>query len=284
MARHGTTTVEAKTSGIGDGNLEIKLLRAMGMLRSTPIDLVPSILCRLSDEAALDRLLADTLPKIRRRKLAQFADIEWRGKALDGLARRFLGAAAELGFLCRVHADGPSPETALELAASGCIASIDHLEYADADVAAALSKSKAVVTLLPGSGFRTDSRMAPARALIDAGAAVALGSNFNPLHTPSVSMQTVVALACMRMGMTPAESISASTINSAWALGCATTAGSLEPGKSADVLILNVADYREMANHFGMNLAYLTLKRGACVYAESEIMPRIPSVRQPVWG
>jgi imidazolonepropionase len=84
--------------------------------------------------------------------------------------------------------------------------------------------------------------------------------------------------------MTPEEAISASTINSAWALGCAANTGSLEPGKAADVLILNVTDYRELVNHFGMNLAYLTLKRGACVYEEGEIMPRGSQMRQPIWG
>ena len=285
MARHGTTTVDVKTSGSGDGNLEIKLLRVLAALRSSPLDVIPSVLCRPADEAALDRLLAETLPKIRRRRLAQNLDIEWRDSTDDGLCRRLLGGAAGLGFRCRIDAAQPSPEAAIEIAAAGnVVAGIGHLEYAGPADAAGLGLSQAVISLLPGSGFPAETRTAPARALIDAGAAVALGSNFNPLHTPSLSMQAVVAQACLRFGMSPEEAICASTINGAWALGCAAHTGSIEPGKLADVVVLNVADYRELPNHFGTNLAYLTLKRGGCVYEEGEIMPRGTQARPTNWG
>lgn len=284
MARHGTTTVDVKTSGAADGNLELKLLRVLGVFRSAPLSLIPSVFCNPADESSLDRLVSDTLPKMRRRRLGQFVDIGLCGEAFSGRARRVLDAATGMGFTCRIHADHPGPGDAVEAAIAAGVQGIDHLEYADERMAEALGKSQVMVTLLPGPAFRAERRTAPARALIDAGATVALGSNFNPQHTPALSMQTVVALAAMQMGMSVAEAIAASTINSAWALGCANKSGSLEPGKPADILILNVSDYQELANHFGMNLAYLTLKRGEAVYEEGEIMPRAGQARQPSWG
>jgi imidazolonepropionase len=133
-----------------------------------------------------------------------------------------------------------------------------------------------MVTLLPAVGLENGGHYAPARALIDSGAAIALATNFNPRHTPMPSMQAVVALACLRMGLTPAEAISASTINGAYALGCAETLGSLEPGKSADLLLLEVSDYRELARQFGANLVRLTMKRGKPIYKAGEVARRPP--------
>ena len=120
---------------------------------------------------------------------------------------------------------------------------------------------------------------APGRALIDAGAAVALGTNFNPNHTPMLNMQTVVSLACMRMDLTPAEAISAATINGAHALDCADRVGSLEFGKSADLVILNVSDYADVVHHFGMNLVHATMKRGKFIYREAEVGGRSEATR-----
>ena len=107
-----------------------------------------------------------------------------------------------------------------------------------------------VITLLPGLGFDTRSRPAPARALLEAGAAVALGSNFNRSDSPLLNMQTVVSLACRELGMTPAEALVAATINGAYALGRGATAGSIEHGKPADLILLNVSDYRELGVPF----------------------------------
>ncbi len=128
-----------------------------------------------------------------------------------------------------------------------------------------------MATLLPYASFQTGGPGAPARALIDAGVPVALASNFNPLLTPTFNMQTVVALACLRMKMTPAEAISAATVNGAHALGRGHRAGSLEPGKLADVLILDASDYREIARRFGVNLVYMTIKRGEIIYREGAV-------------
>ena len=98
-----------------------------------------------------------------------------------------------------------------------------------------------------------------------------MASNFNPHHTPTLNMQTVVALACMQMGMQPGEAIAAATINGAHALGRGERIGSLEPGKAADLLLLNLDDYREMARYFGANLVHATIKRGQVVYREGTV-------------
>ncbi len=134
-----------------------------------------------------------------------------------------------------------------------------------------LAGSGTITTLLPSASFYTAAGNPPSRALIEAGVAIALGSNFHPEYSPTLNMQTVVALACMRLGLTPAEAITAATINGAHALGCAAATGSLEPGKSADVAILNISDYRDMASHFGTNLVNTTLKRGAVIYREGDV-------------
>ncbi len=112
---------------------------------------------------------------------------------------------------------------------------------------------------------------------------MALGSDFNPLQVPNLNMQVVVALACLHMDLTPAEAISAATINGAHALGCAALVGSLELGKAADLLILNISDYREMAHHFGTNLVYLTMKRGEFIYKEGEVAKRMVEDLRPSW-
>jgi imidazolonepropionase len=111
----------------------------------------------------------------------------------------------------------------------------------------------------------------PARRMIAEGVALALGSNFNPHNAPTWNMQSVVALACRQMVMSPGEAISATTINGAHALGRGEQIGSLEPGKIADVLLLNTDDYRDLGRYFGVNLVHMTLKRGVPIYRESEV-------------
>jgi imidazolonepropionase len=104
--------------------------------------------------------------------------------------------------------------------------------------------------------------------LIHAGVAVALGTNFNPWHTPSLNMQTAVSLACLRLGLTPAEALTAATVNAAHALNVSARVGSLELGKLADVLILNTADYRDVGYQLGTNLVDVVIKRGQVLYAQ----------------
>jgi imidazolonepropionase len=281
MARHGTTTVEVKTGCGIDESAESKLLRMLAALRSEPLDLIPSFLFRLPPElnggsaSATEWVLTELLPKIRRRGIAHFADLAWDcDPALLPLFDRYLQAAHRLGFACKIHADGSSPAAAIHLAAQHKVMSIDHLEHATGLQARQIAEAGIMATLLPCASFNAEGPDAPARALIDAGVAVALGTNFNPHHNPMLSMQAVTALACGRLGMTIEEALSAATINGAHALGCAEKVGSLEPGKTADLLILNTGHYRDLELSLGTNLVHRTMKRGIVIYREGEVTPR----------
>ena len=209
MARHGTTTVEVKTGCGPDPSAELKILRVLASLKQKPLDIVPTFLLRLphadfwADERwpVLEEWIGtEFLPKIRRRSLARFADLYWQEDAgLGTSGGQYLDLARHIGLGGKVHAEVPSPGAAVALAAEHQAASIDHLENASADDAAVLGRSETLATLLPGASFHRDGRYAPARTLIEAGGAVALATNFNPQHTPTLNMQAVGQLArnCM---------------------------------------------------------------------------------------
>ena len=280
MARHGTTTVEVKTGCGLDAGAEAKLLRMLWALRRDPLDLIPSFLLRLPREPegglahAMEWIVTELLPKIHRRGVAHFADLVWDcDPNLLPCFDHYLETARRIGFKCKIHADGDNPAAAISLAERHRVATIDHLEHAAARQCRQIAEAGIIATLLPSAGFGDNSSDAPARALIEAGAAVAIGSNFNPRHTQTLNMQAVVALACGRLGMMIEEAISAATINAAYALGCAEKVGSLEPGKSADLLLLNAGDYRDLQYSLGTNLVHLTMKRGKFIYKEGEVAP-----------
>jgi imidazolonepropionase len=262
MARHGTTTVEAKTGCGPNDSAELKVLRVLNVLNKGALDIVPTFLFRPGTAEDAERIFRDLMFVIRRRRLARFADLQWdTDAARRPLLVRYLEAALSLGFACKIHADRQSCAGAVSLAVEYGAASIDHLEYATLDQARALAAAGAVATLLPFASLR-HGHHAPARMLIDAGVAVALGTNFNPGFSPPLNMQTAVSLACMQLGMSPAEAITAATINAAHALRIAGRVGSLESDKLADVLILNTADYRDLAYQLGTNLVATTIKNG----------------------
>jgi imidazolonepropionase len=191
--------------------------------------------------------------------------------------------AGSLGVGCKLHADAQGVAAAAHTAMAHHAASIDHLEHATAADLFVLSRSNTVATLLPCASFYGDGRYAPARALIDLGVPVAIASNFNAHQTPLFSMQAAVALACQRMGLTPAEAVCAATINGAHAAGCAGRVGSLEYGKLADLLFLNISDYRDLADSLGANLVYMVMKRGEIVYEEGAVQRRPVEDLRPVW-
>ena len=262
MARHGTTTLEAKTGCGPNDSAGMKVLRVLKVLNKGPLDIVPTYLFRAGTAEDAEHVFGDLLFHIRRRRLARFADLQWdTDMARRPLLMRFLDAALSLGFRCKIHADQHSCGGAVSLAAEYGATSIDHLEYATLDQARLLAATETVATLLPCASFR-HGHHAPARTLLDAGAPVALGTNFNPWHTPSLSMQTAVSLACLQLGMSPAQAITAATINAAHALNAAARVGSLEAGKLADVLILTCGDYREVGYQLGTNMVQTTIKRG----------------------
>jgi len=283
MARHGTTTLEVKTGCGPDPVAETAILRVLAGLKQKPVDVAPTFLLRLPESEigpdahwdAIEKWMsAEFLPRLRRRKLVNFGDLCLRdGTARLSTWRRYLDLVEQAGLGVKLHADGPA-DMAIELAIRYGAISVDHLEHATAEHAAALGRSEIVATLLPCHSFHQDGPYAPARAFIDQGAAVALATNYNPLLTPTLNMQTVIKLACCRMGMTAAEAISAATINGAHALGRADRVGSLEPGKAGDVLVLNISDYRELAHYFGANLVHTTVKRGEVIWQEGKVEPR----------
>ncbi len=282
MARHGTTTVEAKAGCGGGQSAELKLLRALSLVKREPLDVVATFFSCLPPpgevpdeaQAAVEWTCETLLPLLRRRRLAQFADIEWSQDGMrQRLIRRYLETAARLGFGCRVHADGDGCLEAVALACELRVSGIDHLEKIAVAELGGLVASGPVITLLPGMAFHTGMRPAPARALIDAGAAIAVASNFSRADCPILNMQTVVSLACRELRMTPAEALVAATINGAHALGRAAFAGSIEPGKPADLAVFNVSDYRDLGYYSGMNLVHLTMKRGEFIYQEGDVAP-----------
>ncbi len=269
MAACGTTTVEAK-SGYGlDEAAELKTLRVLKSL-----DVVPTYLgahvcpSEFTADEYVDRVCRAVMKKAR--SLARFADIYVeRGAFTVEQARRYLEAARALGFALKVHAEQFSATGATRLAVELGAVSADHLEQAGEEEIRLLAASDTLATLLPGSVFHLGScRYAPARALIDAGAAVALATDFNPGTSPTYNMQMVLSLACTHMRMTPAEAISAATINGAHALRMADRVGSIEPGKQANLVVFDVSDYREIPYYFGANHAVMTLQGGVPVGQE----------------
>lgn len=282
MARHGTTTVETKTGFACDNRVDLKLLRVLARLDGKPLTVAstcfavaPLLASGRGRPAAADpdRTATGLLAIAARRKMACFADvfIDSNPAARENAAR-YLRAAARLGFLLKVHTDQFSRTGGVPLAVSMGAVSADHLEYASPDDIAALAASSVIATLLPGSGFHLGCvPYAPARALADAGAAIALATNYNPNTSPTCNMQMVLSLACAHLRLTPAEAITAATFNGAWALRRSETCGSLELGKSADFIVLNVSDYREIPYWFGVNAVHMTVKRGAVVYREGAV-------------
>jgi imidazolonepropionase len=176
-----------------------------------------------------------------------------------------LEAGAELGLTPKIHADEFSDLGGARLAADVGAVSADHLLRSSEDGPAAMVVSGTVAVLLLGTAYFVGMPYADARRMIEMGLAVALGSDYNPGSSPSWSMPAIISLACLGMKLLPAEEITAATINAAWAIGMAEEVGSLEPGKAADLVILDVADHREIAMHFGAPLVKQVVKRGHVV-------------------
>lgn len=289
MVRHGTTTLEIKTGSGADPSAELKMLRVVAELKEGPPDIVATSLLRVQRgfmtpelEASCRQIWCESLPKISRRKLAEFADVVWDADQAASLAT-YLQTARRLGLRCKLHADGHDVAAAARLAVEHDAASIDHLEHASAADLMILTESNTVATLLPCASFYGNDRYAPARGLIDLGVPIAIATNFNSHQTPLFSMQAAVALACQLMGLTPAEAVCGATINGAHAAGRADRVGSLECGKLADLLFLNVSDYRDLADSLGANLVHMVMKNGEIVYEEGAVRRRPVEDLQPLW-
>lgn len=264
MARHGTTTSEAK-SGYGL-NLadELKQLRAIRRAAaSSPVRLVPTCLAahefppeRRGDRTWVDQIVDEILPAVAGESLAIFCDafVE-RGVFTRDEGERVLRAGVSLGMTPRLHADELSDTRGASLAAELGAASADHLMHISEDGIRALAQSGTVANLLPGTSFFLMSdRYAPARKLIDEGAIVSLSTDCNPGSSMTESMQIVMQLATLQMKMTVEESLTAATLNGAHSLRLAEEIGSIEAGKRADFVLLDAPSYLHLVYHFGVNL------------------------------
>jgi len=279
MLAHGTTTVEVKTGYGLNVTDELKMLEAIHRLKAMhPLDLVPTFLgahaipaeYRGRAEAYTDLVVEEMLPAFApyvEGTPPLFCDVFCEDGAFSlAQSRRVLERAKELGFGLKIHADEFEPLAGAALAAELGAISADHLVCTPPEEIEALARSETVAVALPGTPFGLGQReYTPGRAIVEANGVLALATDLNPGTCYCESMQLMIALACRYMRLTPAEAISAATINSAHAVGLGRVVGSLEPGKQADILILDVPTYQHLGYRFGSNLVVKVVKQGQVV-------------------
>lgn len=284
----GTTTVEIK-SGYGlTTSDELKMLRAIRRAADPGDDLdgtwpggelvlpevVPTFLgahavpaeYRDDPDAYVDRVIDEMLPAVAREGLAQYVDVFCEVGVFDlEQTRRIALAAQELGFRIRLHVDEMAPLGGAGLAAELGAISADHLLHVREEDIPRLRAAGTVATLLPGTAFFLRESYAPARKLIEAGVPLALATDYNPGTHPAGNMALVMAIACIEMGLTPAEALVASTLGAAHALERGNRVGSIEPGKQADLVILEAPSYEHLAYRLGTAQIVAVVKAGKIV-------------------
>lgn len=271
----GTTTIEAK-SGYGlDLETEIRMLEVIAELhRVHPIDLHPT--CLAAHEVPPEhrghtddyvRLVIEQIhPEIARRGLAEAVDVFCEEGVFDlDQTRRMLADASRYGWRIHLHADELTPLGGAQLAVELDALSADHLVFVTDDGIRALAGSDTVAVLLPGTSFFLRSSYAPALRMVEAGCAVALATDCNPGSSPTESMPTIVTLACLEMGLTVEQALSAATLNAAAALGRASEIGSIEVGKRADLIVLDAPTYHHVVYHYGVSPIRHVIKNGEIV-------------------
>jgi imidazolonepropionase len=269
--RCGTTTIEAK-SGYGlTTEDELKILRAMTAL--VPLRYVRTFLGAhiVPDEYSQNRseyvelIIREMLPQVE----VEYCDVFCERTAFTvEESERMLVAARELGLKLRIHADQLSKGGGAQLAARLGAVTADHLEHVDAEGIAALASAGVQPVLLPGAVLTLAStRYAPAREMITAGLPVVLATDFNPGSSPTTSMMLMLYLAVHHMKMTPAEAVTAATVNGAYSVGRGAEVGSIQPGKRADFVIHFWRSYRELAYWFGIDSVLSTYISGAQVHS-----------------
>jgi imidazolonepropionase len=278
MLAHGTTTAEAK-SGYGltvkDELAALRLLRSIGTDESLP-RVVPTLLAahevppEFQDHRGewVRRIAEEIVPAAAREGLARFCDVFCeRGVFTVEESRRILEAARRAGLGLRVHADELALSGGARLAAELEAASADHLLFIEAGEIAALAASGTVAVILPGTAWWMRSRRAPARALIEAGVPVAVASDSNPGTCFTESLASVAVHACLDSSLTVEETLTGMTLNAAASLGLAHEIGSLEVGKSADLVLLDAPDDRHLIYHWGVNLTAAVVSRGRLAWS-----------------
>ena len=272
MLQSGTTTVEIK-SGYGlDPDNEIKMLEAINELADEEIITIvstflgahavpPEFSAKQADY--VDLVCQKMVPYVAKKQLAAFCDVFCeQGYFTIADSARILSAAHEHGMKLKIHADELSSSGGAELAGRLGATSADHLEHVSEPEIQALQHGNVVATLLPGVSFFLNHSHAPARALIDAGVAVALATDFNPGSCMSYSMPLMMTIACTQMRMSPEEVIVAGTLHGAAALDKSDELGSIEIGKKADIIVLDIPNYKFLTYHFGANHVINVIKNG----------------------
>ena len=268
MLQAGTTTFEAK-SGYGlDRETELAQLRVVRAAGGSPTWLgahaVPPE--HADADLYLDYLIAEVLPEAA--TLADAADVFLERGAFDAdQARRYLTASRKAGLALRLHGDQFTESGAIPLAVELGARSVDHLEATGASGVAALAASEVVGVLLPASALFLGRPMPPARALVDAGAAVALATDFNPGSAYCESLPLVCSLACTQLGLGPEEALAACTVNAAFVLGLDDRKGRLATGYDADVVLLAAEDWRHLAYHLGGPVVETVLRGGEIAWS-----------------
>ena len=281
MLAHGTTTAEAKTGYGLETAAELKMLDAIQRLDAEhPIDLVQTFLgahaipaeYKGREDEYTDVVVNEMLPTIvSQRPTANgqplFVDVFCEDGAFTvEQSRRILEKAKALGFGLKIHVDEFAPLGGTRLGVELGAISVDHVVTTPQDEIELLGKSSTIAVSLPGTPFGLAQRdYTPAKAILAAGGALALATDINPGTTWNESMQFIVALACRYLKLTQAQALAAATINAAHAIGRSGSIGSLEIGKQADVLIMDVGDYRSIGYRYGTNLVRNAIKRGQIV-------------------
>ncbi len=273
---NGTTTLEAK-SGYGlTTESELKMLRVIKRLNDDlPIDIVPTFMgahefpteYKDNKEEYIRILKEEMMPEVKKSGLAEYVDIFTEDHVYNiEQSRDILQTAKDLGFKIRMHADEIEPIGGAELAGELKAVSADHLGACSDEGIAAMRDNGVIATLLPGTIFSLGMpKYARARDMISAGCPVALATDYNPGSCNCDSMQFVITLACLQMKMTVAEAITASTINAAYALERGDKVGSIEVGKKADILIMDMPSYQFLPYHFGSNNVETIIKNGKII-------------------
>lgn len=263
MRAHGTTTFEGK-SGYGlDLDTELAQLRAVRAAGGVPTWLGAHAVPPEFEgaDSYLEFALSEVLPEAS--KLAEAADVFVERGAFDaGQGRRYLEACRDAGLALRLHADQFTEAGGIALAVELGARSVDHLEATGDAGVRALARSAVAAVLLPIAALVLSRPMPPARDLVDAGAIVALATDFNPGSAFCESLPVVMSLACTQMGLSPAESLAACTVNAAHVLGRAERKGRLAPGFDADIVLLDAPDWRHLAYHLAGELVAVVLENG----------------------
>ena len=277
LAQHGTTTVEIK-SGYGLSLTEeikmlmvIKKLKKGSLLDIVPTYLVHSIPRQMKRRDYIDLVTEEIIPEVSKKKCAAFCDvycdkIAFRKKE----SMRRLSTARRYGLGLKIHADQLSNSGGARLAAALSCTSADHLEYTSKSAIKAMHRAGVIPTLLPGATFFLQHKKIPdIKTYQKIGAPVAIASDYNPGSCMIYSMPKIIALACIVFGMRVEDALYGATVMGARALNLAHRIGSIEPGKQADLVILNVDNYRKIPYQFGEDIVKYTIKKGRVLYGEN---------------